>query len=178
MRYLIGALALLVLLAIIGLLLVWFGTYNVAATEPHSGFGRWVLNTTMVKSVRSRAAGEVGSPPAPTDAALEDGFHHFDDTCVQCHGAPGVDPAEWAEGLRPDPPDLAEEAEDWTEKEIFWIVKHGVRMTGMPAFGPTHSDEELWSMVRFVKTLPDMSAEEYRRLRAEAGAEPHTHHHH
>jgi mono/diheme cytochrome c family protein len=71
-------------------------------------------------------------------------------------------------GLRPQPPPLADVVPEWSTAELFWIAKHGIRMTGMPAWGPTHGDDELWAMVAFVKTLPTMSAEDYRRMEMEA----------
>lgn len=164
MKYLIGVLATIAVLVVIGLALVVIGTYNVAATQPHSRIGLWLLDTTMHSSVEARA-GQVDPPPELTDRQLRRGLQHFRDTCEHCHGAPGVEPADWAHGLRPTPPDLAKKAPEWTDQQIFWIVQHGIKMTGMPAFGSQHSDEELWSIVAFVKSLPELSSEEYRDLR-------------
>ena len=101
---------------------------------------------------------------------IRHGFEHFRETCVACHGAPGVPPAEMGRGLRPEPPPLAEAARHWSTAELFWIVKHGVKTTGMPAWSPTHDDEELWSIVAFVERLPTMSPDDYRRLETEIAA--------
>ncbi|MDX1650197.1 MAG: cytochrome c, partial [Myxococcota bacterium] len=77
----------------------------------------------------------------------------------------------------PEPPELAEEAAEWGDTELFWITKHGVRMTGMPAFGPTHADRELWDVVALVRRLPELSAGEYAALVEEAGEDGHAHEH-
>jgi mono/diheme cytochrome c family protein len=89
--------------------------------------------------------------------------------CEHCHGGPGVERDEWASGMRPRPPHLTEEAGEWEPKEVFWLVKHGARMTGMPAFGPTHDDQTLWSIVALVKDLPAMTPERYASLGADYG---------
>ena len=157
----------LVLVAAGGLAVVYSGVYDVAATQPHSRAARWVLGTLMERSVRSRAD-EVPEPPAESEELLAMGFHHYDEMCAVCHGAPGVERGEMGEGMEPEPPDLAEEAGQWTLPEIFWITNHGIKMAGMPAFGPTHSEEELWGISMFVKRLPEMDAAEYARLREQA----------
>lgn len=73
--------------------------------------------------------------------------------------------------ITPEPPDLEEAAGEWSEAELFWIIKHGIKMTGMPAWGKIDGDDELWSVVAFVKALPDTSAERYRALKAQYGGE-------
>lgn len=157
------ALAVVALAAGVGLLVIYTGAYNVAATKPHAGITRWALNTLQQTSV-SRRAGEIeGAPPADS-AALASGFHHFRAMCVQCHGAPGHARGELGQGMRPRPPRLKEQVQKWTDAELFWIVKHGIRLAGMPAFGPTHSDEDLWAIVAFTRSLADMSEEQYARL--------------
>ena len=159
----LGAIAVLLIVAFGGIVVMYSGVYNVAASYPHSQIARWVLHTTMKNSVRAHAE---KAPPPPTDlASLENmGLRYYREMCVQCHGAPGVEPAEAGKGLRPEPPDLAEVVPEWSDKELFWIVKHGIRFTGMPAWGPTHDDKEIWSIVAFAKKLPSMTAKEYHAL--------------
>lgn len=96
----------------------------------------------------------------------------FDDMCVQCHGAPGKDPSIVGKGLNPPPPWLPGTVQRWTRAELFWIVKNGVKMTGMPAFGPTHSDEDLWLLVAFLQRLPNIKPEEFRELSEKFGTSP------
>ena len=165
--------ATLVLGVVIGLVVIYSGWYNVAATEPHAGITRWALSTLKHNSVEARAGEVTGE--APTDSAsLAHGFEHFHAMCVQCHGAPGLDRGELGMGGRPEPPRLEEEAGEWSDAELFWITKHGIRLAGMPAFGPTHSDAEIWGIVAFVRQLERMTEEEYaERVRSlgESGAD-------
>jgi len=76
--------------------------------------------------------------------------------------------------MRPQPPDLSEAAAEWTPQEIFWIVKHGVKMTGMPAFGPSHGDDTLWNVAAFVKQLPAMTPERYGSYSSGGGGHQHS----
>lgn len=172
MRLLSTALLVVAALIVIGLAVMYSGAYNVAASTPHSELGRWMFRTTMENSVRSRAEGL--QAPAFTDAQVGEGAGHYTDMCEGCHGAPGVEPGEIAKGMRPAPPDLAKAAGDWNAPELFWIIKHGIKMTGMPAWGEVDSDDELWKVVAFVQAMPDMSAERYQTLKAEHGG---AHHH-
>lgn len=159
-----------VLLAAACLAFVYSGAYDVAATQPHSRAERWLLRTLMERSVRARVD-DVPEPPDESDELLAVGFHHYDEMCVVCHGAPGIERSEIGEGIEPEPPDLAETAGDWTLPGIFLITSQGIKMAGMPAFGPTHSEEEIWGISMFVERLPEIDASEYARLRAEAQGE-------
>jgi len=152
--------ATLVVLALGGLILMYSGAYNVAATAGHTGLVRWALHTTQERSVAARA-GDVPEPPAADSAALQHGFEHFRAMCVACHGAPGVERGELGKGITPEPPALAEEAAELSQRELFWITRHGIKLAGMPAFGPTHSDEEIWGIVAFLERLAEMTPQEY-----------------
>ncbi len=159
-----------ILIAIAGwLAVVYTGAYNVAATDPHADIARWTLDTTMRRSIETRA-GEIVAPEAPSAELFAAGARTYASTCAHCHGAPGAERESWARNMRPMPPELAEHADEWEEREIFWIAKHGIKMSGMPAFGPEHSDEELWGLTVFVTHLPGMTPEEYRSMTGEAGA--------
>ena len=152
------------------LFVIYTGAYNVAATKPHRNITRWALSTLQHNSVAARAT-EVGAPPAMDSAALAHGFEHFHAMCVQCHGAPGMDRGELGKGITPTPPRLELEASEWTDAELFWITKNGIRLAGMPAFGPTHGDAELWSIVAFIRKLETMTEEEYAAM-VRAGSPP------
>jgi mono/diheme cytochrome c family protein len=152
--------------------LISSGAYNVAATAPHTRLTEWLLNTTQKRSVASRAD-ETPHPPTVDSAMLRQGLEEYREMCVTCHGAPGVERGTLGKGINPKPPDLAKEAGEWSDRELFWITKHGIKLAGMPAFGVTHSDEELWAIVAFLRRLESMSAEEYQRL----ASEPATHAH-
>ncbi len=158
--------------AVAGLILwiAYSGNYNVAATEEHSRLERWLLTTTMYNSVKAHAPSATATPsPMP---APEAGLPAYREMCVHCHGAPGVEAAEWAQVMRPAPPDLSEAARGWDTRELHWILQHGIKMSGMPAFGPTHSDDELWELAAFVASLPETTPREYERMtaRVEPGA--------
>lgn len=148
------------LAVLIGLAVVYSGAFNVAATEPHTALGRWLFSTTMVQSVRAHA-GDIEVPELTPDMARE-GFRHYEAQCRLCHGAPGVQPGHVGQGLRPMPPELSATIDRWDAAEAFWIVKHGVRMTGMPAWGLHYSDDQIWSTVAFIRQLPQMSAADYQ----------------
>jgi mono/diheme cytochrome c family protein len=132
------------LCAIGGIVFIYSGAYDVAATVPHNPIVAWVLDTTMVESVRAHAR-SIQAPALDQPQVVESGAGHYHDDCEICHGGPGVTQSELARGLLPSPPDLGEAAQEWTAAQLFWIVKHGVKMTGMPAWGPTHTDQELWA---------------------------------
>lgn len=171
-----GLTAGVVLAALLGLLLVLFvaytGAYNIAASQDHSPFVRWVFSTTMQNSVSARAE-DLEVPAEFSEAEIAAGAEHYKAMCQHCHAGPGVERAEWARGLLPQPPHLVEEAAHWQPNEVFWLVKHGVRMSAMPAFGETHEDAELWNIAAFVKQLPGMTASEYAALGQQTGMHKH-----
>lgn len=165
----------LVLAVVVALAFVFSGVYDVSASGSQSRLLDWVLETTMERSVAVRA-GELSAPLPTDEAALTHGLEHYRAMCVVCHGAPGVDRNELAEGLNPRPPRLQRAAARWTDAELFWITKHGIKATGMPAFGQTHSDEELLQIVAILRRLPDLSDEDYAAMIAaldSTGIEPH-----
>jgi len=145
------------------------GGYDVAASRDHTPLVRWMLNTTMENAVK-RMASDVGSPPQQPDLAK--GGSEYKAMCEHCHGGPGVERAEWAEGILPMPPHLTEHAAEWQAGEIFWLVKHGVKATAMPSFGSSHDDETLWNIAAFVEQLPGMTKQDYAAVHTE-----HDHHH-
>ena len=150
------------------LVVVKTGAYDVAATKPHHKLTEFVLSTTMDNSVRRHASGiEPGARYAGPDRA--EGLEHYQAMCVVCHGTPGVDPGEVGLGLNPPAPDLAESVTDLEPREVYWIIKNGIKMTGMPAFGPTHDEAALWNLTAFVKNLPGTTPQQYSQWVAAAG---------
>ena len=145
-----------------GLVVVYSGAVDISAVKPHYAVTKWVLETAMKHSV-VRHARKVNIPATYPSSAIGDAFPHYAEMCAICHGGPGKQPSEIGKGLRPKPPDLAKVVNELRDEEIFWIVKNGIRMTGMPAFGVTHKDIELWKMVALVKTFPGMTPEQYRQ---------------
>jgi mono/diheme cytochrome c family protein len=170
-------LVLIVLGAAIGLVVMYSGMYNIAATSEHTSPGLWAIETTKDISIRKNA-GQVEIDGLNDSALIAAGFGHFDHSCVVCHSGPGVGREEFAEGLYPEAPELSEEAEEWTDAELFWITKHGIKMTGMPAFGDTHRDSAIKAITAFVRKLPDMGYYDYLDMREAASGgngEDHSH---
>ena len=156
MRTLLASLALMLgFLAVAGLAFLYSGLYDVAATAPHWRITEWILETARVRSIKAHAT-HITAPPRRDDPArIPMGTEHFAAHCALCHGAPGVPKGDIAQGLYPPPPDLGVTASGYSDGELFWIVKHGIKMTGMPAWAD-HRDEELWATVTFLRKLPGM----------------------
>lgn len=182
MRFLFTLLLLVVIVAVV----IWSGIFNIAAVSSPSSVERWLFAQARDRSIAKRSQGI--QPPSLKDPALiQSGFREYHAMCFGCHSAPGHPPSEIAQGLNPSPPLLDEgEIQVRSDMELFWIIKNGIRMTGMPAFGPTHKDETLWSVVAFLRRLRTIRAQEYKGMveatgvSAEAGhshAEGVTHQH-
>jgi mono/diheme cytochrome c family protein len=146
-----------------GFTFIYAGVYDVSATQPHWPITYWAMDTTRVQSVKARAAGIRPPPDLMDDANVVTGTEHFAAHCASCHGAPGVPRGDIAQGLYPRPADLRESARRYTPGELFWILKNGIKMSGMPAWAD-HSDEELWATVAFIEKLPGMSEADYAKL--------------
>lgn len=172
----VALLVVILLVIVAGLGSLYSGVYNVAATEPDTALERWLFSTMMRRSVEARAAG-IAVPDLKDPRKVQAGYWYYKEMCELCHGAPGAPPTEISQGLMPPAPELRAAASDWSDAELFWIVKHGIRMTGMPAWGPTHSDEQLWQIVAFLKKYPELSAAQYEAWGQPAGKPPKNHHH-
>jgi len=169
-RTVIVVIGLTVLAAAGGLSFIYSGAYDVAATTHHFATTVWALDTLSDRSVAVRA--KTVAAPVLDDSMIGEGLEEFHTMCVLCHGAPGVERSEIGTGLYPLPPDLAKSADDLSKEEIFWVTKHGMKMTGMPAFGPTHGDRTIWAMVAVVEKLPEWSPEDYKAAITRAGLAP------
>ena len=146
-----------------GLGFVYSGIYNVAATDPHWAFTYQILETVRDRSIKAQAAGIKVPPGLESPDKLAMGVEHFAAHCAVCHGGPGVPKGDIGKGLYPPAPDLAHVSTHLSEAEMFWVIKNGIKMTGMPAWAD-HSDEEIWATVAFLKKLPGMTTEEYAKL--------------
>lgn len=145
------------------------GAVDVAATADYVPGAEWFFSTLSRESIRRQAGAAVAAgellPRSEVDAStMRTGAQHYQEMCVVCHGAPGARRGELGQGMKPQPPDLSHTAREWSEAEILWTLENGIRHTGMPAFGETHSTDELQAIAAFVGRLDGMSPEEYRRL--------------
>src|SRR4051794_11756047 len=173
----IGALA---IIAALGAAVFFLGGfYSVAGTAEDPGIVRWALVQVRTASIKRHAQDQ---PPANfNDAAkIQAGARAFaEQGCATCHGAPGVNWAKFSEGLHPDPPDLKEVVNDRTPAQLFWVIRNGINMTGMPSFQAAGAnDEDIWSIAAFLKKLPTVSETDYKAWTAApappAGAPPPT----
>lgn len=165
MKVVYGVLLTSIILIGAGLTLMFSGAYNVAATSADGPLLRWVLNTTQERSIRAHAEDTVLRVPADP-AILTRGFQAYESMCVVCHGAPGIDRGWMGKGMNPKPPELSDEARSFTRSELYWILSNGIKLAGMPALSPSHSEAEILELVVFLDRLPEMSAAEYERLRS------------
>ncbi len=174
MKFVIGFVTALAAVLVLGLAIALSGAFNVAATNPDSALTTWVLHTTMRRSVAMRSS-DIVPPKSFSDEDVRRGFEEFNAMCVTCHGAPGKKRSLAGKGLRPQAPNLVNAARHWNAGNLYWIVKNGIKMTGMPAFGPTHDDATLWNIVAFVSRLPDMTEKQYQQLEEQtAGSRSHS----
>ena len=161
-------LALIGLLAILGGIgaAVYFfaGFYSVAANNPDPALVSWALIQVRKASITLHATDQ---PPGPSGdpALVRAGARDYSRLgCIDCHGGPGVEPAKFSDGLNP-PPNLKKVVNDLLPQELFWVIKNGIKMTGMPSFGaedPPVPDQEIWNMVAFLKALSNVSADDFK----------------
>lgn len=166
MKFLIGVVFGVVLVALGGAAVVYTGSFNTAATVPPSRIEKRIATFALDKSVAKRAPARTNPLPA-TPETLREGLREYRGHCLVCHGAPGVDPGAIGQGLNPGAPDLSlPRVQARTDGQLFWITSEGIRMSGMPAFGPTQDEDEIWHMVAFLRHLPELSEEEVAQLKA------------
>jgi mono/diheme cytochrome c family protein len=157
--------ALVVLLALMipagAALFVYGGVYDIGADAPHTKPVFWMISQLRDRSIAVRARGI--APPADLAAPsrIATGAGLYANLCTGCHLAPSMKKTELSRGLYPKPPQLAY-GTDLTPAQEFWILKHGIKLTAMPSWGRTHSDEELWDIVAFLKKMPDLNAAQYQ----------------
>jgi mono/diheme cytochrome c family protein len=144
-------------------LAIYVGIYNIAADVPHTQPVYWLLKTLRERSVAARAPDVVVPHDLDDPKRIAAGGAQYAEMCSGCHLAPGMKRTEISRGLYPRAPELRRESE-LTPAEQFWIVKHGVKMTGMPAWGVTHNDELLWDVVAFLRKLPELTPDQYQTL--------------
>ena len=152
-------------LGMLGILWIYSGFYNMGADAHH-----WPLTSHVIGTLRDRSIATHSQDiqlPALGDANLVlKGAGQYAAMCVGCHLAPGMKDSELRPGLYPMPPDLSQTRVD--AKEAFWIIKHGIKMSAMPAWGSSHDDATIWSIVAFLQKLPALDASQYKSIVAKA----------
>ncbi len=151
------------------LVMVYGGIYNVAATGQHLQPTFTILETAMRQSVRLRAR-DIVAPALDDERMVLQGAGCFRDKCVQCHGAPGVAQNDIGKSMQPVPGPLVDARRHWKPRELYWVTRHGIKMSGMPAWELRLSEAELWSVVAFMQRLPDLGAAQYAATMARVPA--------
>ena len=166
MKIFLTIIFIIIALCILSAIFIYSGIYNVSAIKPETGISKWILETTMDNSVEHHSKG-IKVPNLDDSLKIKKGFAFYKEMCESCHGAPGKKETELAKGLNPPAPDLSESGQEMSSEQLFWVTKNGIKMTGMPAWGRTHSDDILWSLVAAIKKLHEISPEEYNSFSKE-----------
>lgn len=147
--------------ALVAAAVLFSGLFNVAATVADSAPLRWMFVTVREGSIKFHAR-DIQAPPVANAEHLANGFKVYREDCVMCHTPAGRKPSPMALGFNPQAPSFEEN--DMTVAQLFWVAKNGIRFTGMPAWGPSRSDQDLWDAVGFVMTMPKKTAADYDAL--------------
>lgn len=165
--------------ALVGLGFLYSGIYSMGADDEHTKPVYWALETLRERSIGVRSK-DIAVPPLDDAQMLLSGGADYNDMCAGCHLKPGVKSSDMAMGLYPRPPNLAMSASEHghggddhgdaatSAARQFWIIKHGIKASGMPAWGKTHDDARIWAMVAFLQKLPQLDETQYQILTARA----------
>lgn len=148
-----------------GLIFMYSGVFNVAASVVDSPVVNWAFVTVREASIRLHSR-DVAAPLDTMTADRDAGFQIYRRECVMCHTPIGRKPQPMAVGFNPQAPGFGPDADDMGDAELFWVTKNGIRFTGMPAWGPSLSDKEIWDITAFVMSLPKMTAADYDAIDA------------
>jgi len=155
-----------------GLGFVYSGVYPIGADDPHWKPVEAAITVFRDRAVSTHAQGIAVPSNLEDPEVIAMGAEHYNAMCVGCHLSPVQTDSEIRPGLYPKPPELSKH-EIHDAAEAFWVIKHGIKLTAMPAWGPTHDDEEIWAMVAFLRKLPKLDAAAYRQLTGPGGDHVH-----
>lgn len=173
----------------VGAIYLYSGAYSMGADVPHNKFTYWLLETAREQSIEM-ASKDIGVPPLDDPELLLSGGADYNDMCVACHLKPGKTQSDMSIGLYPKPPNLSKQEDEHghddaggghgdpaqSARRQFWVIKHGVKASGMPAWGPTHDDQRIWAMVAFLQKLPELNPEQYQIITAREESSGSSHH--
>ena len=168
----IKTLTLAAALAIAAAATVYSGAINVAADAPHLAAVEAVLEIVRERSI-ARRAHDIEVPALDDQALIRSGAGNYQAMCVGCHLAPGLNETELSASLYPAPPNLAAHGHGGDPARAFWIIKHGIKASGMPAWGQSMGDDYIWGLVAFLEQMPGLDAQQYRDLVAASGGHQH-----
>lgn len=173
MKRTIKTLAIASTVAVTGIMgAAYVGVVNVGADDPHWAPVHAFLTMARERSIAVRAR-DLEVPNLNDEALIRAGAGNYNSMCIGCHLAPGVAQTELSQSLYPAPPNLTKVGVDGNPANAFWIIKHGIKATGMPAWGKSMGDQYIWGMVAFLQQLPSLDAEQYRALVASSGGHQH-----
>jgi mono/diheme cytochrome c family protein len=141
---------------------IYSGMYDIGADAPHTRPVYWLIETLRDRSIAVHARAVRAPADLSDPGRISKGAGLYADMCSGCHLAPGMEKTEISQGLYPSAPQLSRGAH--TPAQEFWIIKHGVKLTAMPAWGRTNSDELIWDMVAFIRKLPSLSPAQYQAI--------------
>lgn len=165
----VGALALVLVGAGAGVVLLLSGAFSTAATKQHFRITYRILELGLRYSVAKNADQIVVPDLERADVTV--GYACFRQHCQQCHGAPGIARDAVGRGQLPAASSLSETARDWPAAHLFYVTQQGVRMSGMPAWEFRISTDGLWSTVAYLKAMPFMTVARHRELDAASAGE-------
>jgi mono/diheme cytochrome c family protein len=154
------------------------GSYDIGADRPHWALTERAIDTLRDRSIARHAEG-ITLPDLDDPQRIQRGAEHYAEMCTSCHLAPGLSQTELREGLYPQPPNLSRHGVH-DPAEAFWVIKHGVKLTAMPAWGRSHDDAAIWDMVAFIRQLPKLDQAQFEAMAGRAaddGHGGHEHHH-
>jgi mono/diheme cytochrome c family protein len=174
MKVLVTIIVFLAVAAGAGAVFLWFGVFNISARVPH-----WDITLETIEVLRDRSiivnSRDVKTPPLADPALVPKGAALYQETCRQCHGAPGISAHPFSQGLYPAPADLLSGSvqNEWGDAQLYWIVENGLKLTGMPAFGSSYEKDEIAAVIAFVRRLPKTSSGEYEQMAGSIESQQH-----
>jgi mono/diheme cytochrome c family protein len=161
-RVIIVAATTLAALAIGALVFVVSGFYDIGADDHNTKIVLAIIEQLRERSIAVRARA-LDTPNLEDPMRIRAGAERYAALCVECHLAPGVTKSNIRPGLYPHPPNLSQE-DIRDAQRAFWTVKHGIKMSAMPAWGKTLNDAAIWDLVAFLRQIPEMTPETYQEL--------------
>ena len=149
---------------------VWSGAYSFAADDHHIPMVKAVIETARDRSIKARLDG-LAVPDFSDRTRIVQGAGNYDAMCATCHLSPGSGETELSKGLYPAPPDFTKQVPGVAH--AYWVIKHGIKASGMPAWGLSMEDDYIWNMAAFVQELPQLDAAKYREMVAQSGGHSH-----
>ena len=165
-KVLLGAVLMLVILLLSALMVMRLGLMPVSADGNHSRLEARVMPLVLHAAIARHAAGET-NPVLLSEDNLKSGVATYKAMCVRCHSTPQGNPSVYGQSFYPPAPQLLGGMSNYTDSQLFWTIKHGIRNTGMPAWGSMLSDDDIWQIVSLLKTqdLPPSVESEWQAPR-------------